>query len=218
MSTSSRHSIDQIAITSCDFELSTVYGAGIGGGYSEDYSNQATFSISLTRCNGTIVSEVGAGIGFSWSVHGSTRSIDHVEVADCNFTIAIARSGASIGGGRVDDGGNQSITEIKVSNSLITLIGQYGAGIGLGALSNDATGRIRTLPVEDCYLWITLTGQSHIRHTYSNGGSLQQSLSSRGLNFHELGPMHFARVCRFHPSVVFGLCADSFVPIAQFWS
>jgi hypothetical protein len=133
--------MDQIAIMSCDLELSTTYRAGIGGGYSRDNVTQTLSSIRVRRCNGTIASVYAAGIGCAYSIDGPTSSIDYIQVTDGDFTERSTR-GACIGGG-MQNHRSQSIDEIKISNCQFNLTEVGGAGIGLECFSSMPLGTFR---------------------------------------------------------------------------
>jgi hypothetical protein len=96
--------IEEIAILLCDFELSTVYGAGVGGGFISESSGVEFGTILVSHATFTIVADCGAGIASGLL--------------------------GLIGTGELEDNCANLIDEITVLHSTLTLVTDSGAGIG----------------------------------------------------------------------------------------
>jgi hypothetical protein len=133
---------------------------GIGGGMTENEGVIDVVRVEITDTRLDLVTSNSVGIGTGRALGASHISIASVIVTNCSGTISVLQLGSCIGIGSGIENTSQSIHDLVVSESHISLYSLLGAGIGTGCLdgglrnANTANGRITGINITNCTLSI----------------------------------------------------------------
>jgi hypothetical protein len=118
--------VRSIIIEDGNYNITTVYGAGIGAGYGA-IGTSSVGMVNISEGVFRVGSAYGAAIGTGAAFDGGNSSWDTVTISNGDFIVS-SEHGAAIGTGHIESDGWTSMQALLVGNGSFVVSGQVGFG------------------------------------------------------------------------------------------